>query len=204
MKKLITLVACLAVVSVGFAKGKGSDLKKFSFGAKTGLNVAYFAGTNTKNLHESIKVNMGFHIGVASEIKGSDDFAFAPELLFSTQGFRTDIDAIGDMGSINVNYIAIPILARFYIINCLSLDVGPYVGFATGVNIKDDGETVKVSSDEYNIFDYGLCLGMTYNLNHKFFASARYEIGITDVVKTLNNTNSVFQFSVGYNFFSRD
>lgn len=204
MKKLITMIVCLAIVNVAGASGKSNDIKKFSFGAKTGLNVATFAGTNTKDLHKSIKVNMGFHIGVVGEIKGSDDFTFAPEILFSTQGFRTDMDAIGDMGSINVNYIAIPIMSRFYLINCLSLDVGPYVGFATSLKIKDDGETVKVGSEKYNIFDYGLCLGMTYNLKHKFFASVRYEIGISDVIKTLNNTNSVFQLSVGYNFFSRD
>lgn len=203
MKKLIVMLACLALVGGSFAQEKSNDRKKFSIGAKTGLNVATFAGTNTKNLHKSIKVNMGFHIGIVSEIKGSDDFSFAPEILFSTQGFRTDMDTIGDMGSANANYIAVPLMARFYIIDCLSLDVGPYFGFATSIKIKDDGETVKVGTDEYHIFDYGLCLGMTYNLRQKFFASVRYECGISDVVKYLNNTNSVLQFSVGYNLFSR-
>lgn len=203
MKKLITVIACLAIVSVGFAQEKNNDRKKFSIGAKTGLNVATFVGLNNKDLPKSIKVNMGFHIGIVSEIKGSDEFSFVPEILFSTQGFRTDMDTIGDMGSVDANYIAIPLIARFYIINCLSLDAGPYCGFVTSIKIKDDGETVTVGTDEYNVFDYGLCLGMTYNLKQKFFASVRYEIGVSDVVKHLNNTNGVLQFSVGYNLYSR-
>lgn len=209
MKKLITLIVCLAMVGGAYAQGNGMDIKKFTFGVKTGLNVANLVGKEVKD--DGAKAKAGFHIGVVGELRASKIFVLAPEILFSMQGYQYKSDD-GYKISLNSNYINIPIMARFYVVDFLSIEVGPQFGFATGVKgvVKGDGSkyTEKFESKEdYAVFDFAVGVGVTYNFRHKFFASARYNFGLTNVLKMndpYSNKNSVFQLSVGYNLFSRD
>lgn len=205
MKKIITMIVCLAMVGGAFAQRKNIDINRFTLGAKAGLNIATMVGKDVKD--DGAKAKTGFHIGVVSEFRACGMFAIAPEIVFSSQGYRT---VEGDYKlSLNSSYINIPIMARFYVIDALSIEVGPQFGFAGGMKWKaklgDHKESEKLDSKEdYRTFDFAIGLGVTYNLNHKFFASARYNFGLTNVLKAndpYSNKNSVFQLSVGYNFF---
>lgn len=196
MKKLITLIACLALTGGSFAQGKGGDFNKFTLGGKLGLNVANLVGSDMKG-----NAKAGFHIGVVGEYRVSHLFAIAPEIMYSSQGTREKEEDY--KVSLNANYLNIPILARFYIIDALSIEVGPQFGFNMGMKTKAKGDgvslTEKIDKEEYNVFDLGLGLGVTYNFRN-CFASARYNFGLTNVTKEIANRNSVFQLSVGYNF----
>ncbi|MEG2281915.1 MAG: porin family protein [Rikenellaceae bacterium] len=195
MKRLIMLIVCLAIVGGASAKGTPNS-DNFSFGVKAGLNVSGM-------LMESYnpKTKAGFHIGLVSEYKFTDRFAIAPELLYSSQGFSSkDGDYKLRMKS---NYLNIPLLARFYIIDALSVELGPQLGFNLGMKEKTiiygDSGSEKIEKSDYNLFEFAIGLGATYNYK-MFFASARYNIGLTNVIKEEKNKNSVFQFSVGCKF----
>lgn len=200
MKKFVTMIACLAITGGAFAKGV--DIPKFSLGAKAGLNVSNFSSRGGNSLIPQI----GFHIGIAGEIKASRIFAVAPEIVFSTQGAKEKVE--NTKITMASNYLNIPVMARFYVIDALSLEVGPQFGFAVGMNAKvKDGnrefEHKLKSGDDYNVFDFMVGLGLTYNYKHKFITSVRWNYGLTDVLKgndIPSNKNSLFQLSVGYNF----
>lgn len=196
MKKLITLIACLAITGGAFAQGKGGDFNKFTLGGKLGLNVANLVGSDMEG-----KAKAGFHIGVVGEYRVSHLFAIAPEIMYSSQGTREKEEDY--KASLNANYLNIPILARFYVIDALSIEVGPQFGFNMGMKAKAKGDgvslTEKIDKEAYNVFDLGLGLGLTYNFRN-CFASARYNFGLTNVANEGANRNSVFQLSVGYNF----
>lgn len=195
MKKLITLIACLAITGGAFAQGKGGDFNKFTLGGKLGLNVASLAGSDGGG------AKAGFHVGVVGEYRMSHLFAIAPEIMYSSQGAKEKEEDY--KAFLAANYLNIPILARFYIIDALSIEVGPQFGFNMGMKAKAKGDgltaTEKIEKDKYNVFDIGVGLGLTYNFKN-CFASVRYNYGFIDVLKDAANKNTVFQLSVGYNF----
>lgn len=185
MKKIIVLIAALAISSGAFAQG-------FSWGIKAGLNVTGVSGSDLET-----KSKTGFHAGVVTEFGISDWFAIAPELMYSSQGAKMDVP---DMDiRVKGDYLNLPIMAKFYVLEKLSLEAGPQFGYALSMKVKAEDESEKMDSDLYNAFDMSLGVGATYNFG-SFFASARYNFGLTDVVKEASNKNSVFQISVGYKF----
>nr|WP_245895621.1 porin family protein [Flavobacterium album] len=103
---------------------------------------------------------------------------------------------------LKTNYINVPILAKYYIMEGLSLEAGPYVGFL--MSAKADDEDVK---DGYKSIDFGLAGGVAYDLPMGVFFQARYNAGLSDINDTESPvgstpkiTNNVIQVSVGYKF----
>lgn len=107
----------------------------------------------------------------------------------------------------NLSYISVPVMAKYYIIERLSIEAGPQIGFLVSAKRdydyteSEDGEDIK---DGYNTIDFGLNFGAGYKLDNGLNFSARYNLGLVNISKyapdgysTLNN---VFQLSVGYFF----
>lgn len=197
MKKLITMIVCLAITGGAFAQEKRGDFNKFTLGAKAGLNVSKFIGGGRIGNGKA-----GFHVGVVGEYRMSHLFAIAPEIMYSSQGSREKMDD-NIKASYTANYLNIPILARFYVIDAISLEVGPQFGFNMGIQGKltNGGLSVteKIGKDQYNVFDIGLGLGLTANFKN-VVTSVRYNYGFLDVSKLAASKNHTFQLSVGYNF----
>lgn len=184
MKKVLTLIVCLVVTSGLFAQDK-----TFSWGIKAGLNLSNYVG---KDVDADMKA--GFNAGIVTEMRLGNKFAIAPELVYSLQGASE-----GDI-KVNASYINLPIMAKYYVIKNLSINLGPQVGYAVSMKAKVKGKSSqKVDSDLYNAFDFGMGVGATYNFG-KFFAEARYNYGFTDVSKDAKTKNSVLQIGVGYKF----
>lgn len=196
MKKLIAMIVCLAFAGGAFAKGNKGDFNKFSLGGNLGLNVSQFIGGDRIGGEKA-----GFHVGVVGEYRMSHLFAIAPEIMYSSQGAREKMEDY--KAAYTANYLNIPILARFYVINALSLEVGPQFGFNMGIKGKftNGGLSVteKIRKNQYNVFDIGLSFGLAYNFKN-YFASVRYNYGFIDVSTLTASKNAVFQLSVGYNF----
>jgi Outer membrane protein beta-barrel domain len=97
MKKLF--FATVAVFAFGI-----SNAQEARFGAKGGVNFSNFGGDA-----DDADMKVGFAIGGFAEVKFSDKFAVQPELLFTLLGAkRRDIYA-------NLNYIAIPLMAKYFV-----------------------------------------------------------------------------------------
>lgn len=191
MKKLCFLI--LAVVLTVGAKAQ-TDI---TIGPKGGFNL-----TNISNVNDS-RNKLSFHVGGFAEFRFTELFALQPELIYSRQGLRMKKDDAGWKSRYRVNYLNIPVMAKFYVYDGLSVDVGPQFGVALNgkVKAKNDGTTVKRKIDDLNHFDMSLGLGVSYKLDMGFVVSARYNFGLTNVISDIGtNKNHVFQLSAGWCF----
>ncbi len=182
--------------------GLGVNAQNVKFGLKAGLNVA-----NVSNLESEIKFDsrMAYHVGAMAEIGLTERFAVQPEVLFSVQGVRKKEG--GATATFNLNYVNVPVMAKYYVIDGLSLEVGPQVGFLTTGEFKLEGAgeengTVDVK-DNLKKVDFGLNFGTSYNYQN-FNLGVRYNLGLTDISKEREegdaSKNGVFQVSLGYFF----
>ncbi|MGC6524498.1 MAG: porin family protein [Flavobacteriaceae bacterium] len=166
--------------------------QNITFGAKAGLNFASMAGDDADGLDG----RTSFHLGVTAEIEMSDTFSIQPELLYSGQGYTADGDVTG-----KVDYINLPIMAKFYVADGISLEAGPQIGFLASAKSDVDGESTDIK-DSLKSTDFALNLGAGYKLDSGLNFGLRYSMGLTDVYDfdTDGFKHSVLQLSVGYNF----
>ncbi|WP_417859858.1 porin family protein [Winogradskyella sediminis] len=185
MKKL-----CFLVLLATFGLIQKNYAQDIEFGAKAGLNISNFTGGDADR--NSL---FGFHVGVISEIPLSEKFSLQPELLYSTQGSEAQ-----DVVKIKVDYLAIPILAKYYLAKDFSLEVGPQFSFL----VNDKGEYIDSDlpdeDTDASSVDIGANVGFGYNLSSNLFVQARYNFGISTVAENPDIKNSVFQAGLGYKF----
>jgi hypothetical protein len=178
MKKTIVLAFFLII---GMANSNAQVLK---FGLKAGVNFANLSGSDA----DGFDGLTSFHFGAVGEIKVFQNFAIQPEVLYSSQGAKSD--AFDD---IKYDYITVPVLAKFYLItDKLSLEAGPQFAFLVNDNVDSTFET--------ETFDFAAVGGLGFNFSKHVFAQARYVVGLTDTTKDADVKNSVIQLSIGYTF----
>jgi len=194
MKKIITiLLLTCSVITIHAQKSKREEGIKL--GIKGGLNVTSLMGDV-----EELSIRTSVHLGFLAEIIVSDNFSIQPELLYSGQG--ATVDATGG-GRIKLNYVTLPVLAKFPVVKGLSLEAGPQVGFL--VNSKSKTNTTNDSIDGIKTLDFSVAAGLEYELKNGVIFQGRYTLGLTNVGGTLvpendRAFNSAIQFSVGYLF----
>lgn len=213
MKKIILSV--VAIFAFGF-----SNAQEVKFGAKAGLNLSTITGGNLSG-----GSRVGFHVGGLAEIGLTEKFAVQPELLLSMKG--ASYDSFGAFGfdvtpaaDVNLTYIDLPIMAKYYVIEGLSVEAGPQVGFlmsAKGLTYDDVTDTYDEKGDVkdgYKSIDVAFNIGAGYKLKNGIMFQARYSLGLTDVSEApsvvdpediftnvdYKEKNNVFQISVGYQF----
>lgn len=169
-----------------FAMSLTAKAQALQIGVKAGLNYANFTGTEIQT--DAIT---SYHAGLIAEIKLLDKFAIQPELLYSTQG-ATYKDA-GEEFKNELGYIAIPVLAKIYLGESFSLELGPQASFL--LSEKND-----VDIEDSNTFDFGLAGGLSYKITKNIFVQGRYVIGLTEISSEAEAKNSVFQLSAGLLF----
>ncbi len=215
-------------LAIALTIGLGVNAQNIKFGAKAGLNIANLSNAEfSKNTSSRI----AYHVGAMAEIKLNNQFAIQPELLYSAQGLSSEVkvgtpqSGVEGTSTVKLNYINIPVMAKYFVMDGLSLEVGPQLGFltsakvATDVEVKVNGKTVEIPEqyrkefekeygekdikDETNSIDFGLNFGASYTYNN-IYAGLRYNLGLTDLVKDNEGEdaikNGVFQLSVGYFF----
>lgn len=185
MKKLLTLVfafvACMAVTNA-------------QFGLRAGLNIA----NNSYDLDGfSIEPSsvIGFQFGVTYEKMINDNISFRPGLLFSTKGSKVEFG--GEEATTSLSYVEIP-LDFVYNTGSLGIHAGPYVGIlmsakSEDVDIKDESESL----------DFGLNVGLSYNINEQISVGLNYGLGLANIAKTEGDdegtvSNKVIGIFVGY------
>ena len=143
-----------------------------------------------------------------AEIMVSDMFAVQPELLYSSQGSDYDESDEGfDVsGTVKVDYLNIPVMAKYYVVEGFSIEAGPQIGFLLSATDEYDNE-----EDDIKEFlkgtDFGVNLGVGYKLENGLNFGARYNLGLSDNLDVddfetdgAEYKNSVIQISVGYFF----
>ncbi|WP_303315483.1 porin family protein [Flavivirga abyssicola] len=186
MKKLL-LFAAVAVL--GLTSVNAQEIK---FGAKAGANFASVTGDDVDDLDGRTSL----HIGAVANIGISDKFALQPELIYSAQGFTYSEPGFDSTGKLD--YINIPVLADVTIVEGLSVQAGPQIGFVITDEEDSDDETEDLGAEST---DFGAVFGAQFKLPNGLFFQARYNLGFSDIIKDVDAKNSVFSLSVGYFIF---
>jgi len=174
------------------------DVREVQLGVRAGLSLYSVNSELTTGMFGTASSSSGYTAGFAGGlfliIPLSDRFSFQPELLFVQKGgseaddFTGDDDFFDDAdeseeGSITLNYIELPLLARFN----LPLDgealpyvvAGPSLGYLLGADISNGDEEEELA-DFYRSFNAGLILGAGINYRN-FTADVRFDIGLTNI-----------------------
>lgn len=181
MKKLFLLFAMVAM-----AVGASAQIQ---WGVKGGLNLSNLRGDSDGDMKPSI------YAGAFAEFALSDAWAIQPEVVYSRQGTKD-----GDI-KLRVNYLNIPIMAKFYVMDKWSFEAGPQIGFKMNAKVTDGDNSVKVS-DQFKGIDFSIGLGTSYMFTDNLGASARYNFGVSNVsdISGAKVRNNVFQVGAIWKF----
>lgn len=181
MKKLIVAAITLFVGTTAFSQS-------IDLGVKAGANFANITDAS------GLSNKTGFQAGVFGGVKFSDKFGIQADILYSQQG------AEFDFGKFDLDYVNIPIVVKYYLIQGLNVQVGPQFGFV----VKDDvyttsfgGNSIKANTENTDVSGV---VGAGYDFPLGIRVDARYNFGLTDVVEGASNKNSVFSVALGYSF----
>jgi hypothetical protein len=182
MKKVLFVLICVAVSGVSQAQ--------FTVGAKGGLNFSSIVGKDV----DGYKMKVGFHLGGYAQIPLKGKFSAQPELYYSNQGAKW-----GDDGKTVLNYLQIPVLAKYKDASGFFAETGPQLGVLLSANDTYDGE--KEDIKEYlKKSDFSWVFGAGYQVTAKLGVYARYNLGFTKWYD--EEKNSLIQLGVNYTLFT--
>jgi Outer membrane protein beta-barrel domain len=177
MKKLLILVLAIGFSTQTFSQG-------LDFGIKAGANFANITDAT------GLTNKTGFVVGVFAGAKLNDKLGIQGDLLYSQQGAKFDA------GEIDLNYVIIPVVIKYYITESLNLQAGPQFGFVVDDNFKE----VFIGVSEAESFDLTGVVGAGFEFPFGIRVSGRYNFGLTDIMKSGDGKNTVATVAVGYSF----
>ncbi|NJY63226.1 PorT family protein [Salinimicrobium sp. CDJ15-81-2] len=199
MKKSVLFIAAM-VFSTTFVAAQ----EFVYFGVKGGVNISTVTGDD----FDSPEERTSFNVGLLAEIPLTQRFSLQPEVYYSGQGFdaaEIDQDNVFDTDEnveFQLDYINVPILAKFYLVDGLSLQAGPSFNFKVNeeIDYQPTNNAGDRDFDEVKDFEFGGAVGVEYKFNNGFLIQARYNHGFTELAENTDAYNSVFQAGVGFMF----
>ena len=213
MKKFLILLMAALTFQIGRAQ-------EFHFTPKIGMSFANLTNANGK-------MAPGLNIGIAAEFPIFDDFAIEPGIYYSMQGSRSSgFVNIGDMkvggdATFDLDYLNIPIYAKYYVYDGFYLFAGPQFGVNVQSNLDVDAMDFEGSEDIdikdwVKVFDFSIGIGAGYQFDMGLNVSLNYNIGVTNTLdfddfdlggevgdfhwEGENYRNSVLQIHLGWRF----
>ena len=192
MKKILMIVAFAALAIAG----ANAQVK---FGVRSGLNHTDQAAKEYDIKQETVP-RISFHVGALVEYAFNDVVLMDAGLTYSNQGYKTKI---GD-GKVIDHTLNLPVWFKYDFAG-FRPKAGLYAGYILSQQTKAEGKTETVDKDLYNHFDYGIGLGVEYNLpNNGLFFEASYNWGLANLKKNGDaknyENNRVIQVGIGYKF----
>jgi len=223
MKKSVGVVVVMVLASTLFV-----NAQERNFGVLGGLNYANIRGDRAESINSSWR--LAYHFGIFSNFSLSDKIALEPRILFSSKGYddEIDFDQLGfaesngstiSQNRVNYtsrnNYLSIPVLLKYKIIDKISLDLGPEIAFllySKDVITKVDREGFYAKGDVPDegsgdfFLDYGAMAGVIYYFTDDASIQLNYFHGLSNLhrknpIGDSTENNSVFQLSIGYLIF---
>ena len=199
--KLLKLITAATVMLA--TVGMNAQEREISIGVKGGVNFATVMGDDIN----SPDSRTSFHVGLLTEFPMTNMFSIQAEALYSGQGFKGNFNGTdGDKVEYQLDYISIPVLAKLYITKGLSVEVGPQFSFKINeefdFNPNSNNGDINLEGTAYEAKDLEVAVGagLTFQTEMGFFATGRYNYGLTEIIEKSDLKNSVFQLGVGYKF----
>lgn len=221
IQNVLTIAALLLSATFSFAQ--------ISVGAKAGIYTSFIDVTNAaEGLTQNAEGLTTATYGIVSEIAIGNNFAFQPELLYTTKGFKVDQGTSFNLGGLpigagitartKINYLELPLLAKYKFGTeglRFNITAGPVMSYAlngqldTRANLLLETNPIKTDIDldalNYERLEISASIGagVTFETNGgQFFADARYVHGFSDLYKApvvdLNLKNRGVGVTVGY------
>jgi len=224
MKKMILVVGLtMSMLLQVNAQSNNDTSSKLKFGVKAGVNLANASGNGINFLFgrdESSENRLGLTIGGLVEYQLSEKISLQGELAYAQQGFKKNYSDDDYKETFALNYLNVPVMAKYYIADELSFEVGSQFGFllAAKYNENDDGDKYEEDVKEFfKSTDFGIIFGLGYQLENGLGLNLRYNLGLSNIFDfsrrisenvarkaTENNNyelkNRVFNLSVLYTF----
>ena len=181
MKKVILSAFALCAFTAVSAQDN------LTYGVKAAVNFSNLTGDGAKSPKNGgdAEGKTGFAFGAFADYAVNDKFHVQAEALYSMEG----------ADDLKLDYLRIPVLAKYYVMDKLAIMAGPSFGFKIG----DEKNSEKTKS-----MDLGLAAGAAYDITENIFVDLRYTIGMSDIqdagagAKEVKTSN--FQIGVGYKF----
>lgn len=199
--------------------------QEMNWGVKAGANYSTLSGNEAETDYR-----LDFHAGLVTAFEISPKFSLQPELLYSMEGtessfsFEEEGMTFSSEQKIKLGYLNLPIMAKFFVTDGLSLQAGPQVGYL--LSAKNEYEFSSSFADEFDMdesgtedvkdqlkkISFGVNFGLGYEFGSNLFLQARYHLGLSNIddtevdpdddfeVEMGKIKNSGFQVSVGYKF----
>ncbi len=220
MKKIL-MVAVMAVVAL--TANAQNEIGQVTLQPKVGLNLANMTGDVDAGFSKKIKP--GLTAGVEMEYGVAQNFSLTAGVMYSMEGTKVK-GSLGTVGTakdisasvkMNLDYINIPIMAQYYVVPGLAVKAGiqPAINVRKklGVDVEGTGVDSQISKlaedminnqfsgwkDNVKSFALSIPVGLSYEYND-FVLDARYNIGVTKLIKDGSDKNSTFTFTLGYKF----
>lgn len=194
-----------------------ANAQEFHFAPKVGMNISNITSSELGS-------RVGLDVGFAAEVLFTPSFAVESGVYYSMQGAQKTFGdyLIDDMMfrdlkvSFDMDYINIPVLAKYYAYKGLNIFAGPQLSFNVKKKIKvGDFEADKAVEDMFKKFDIGLNAGVGYQFDMGLQLSASYTYGLIGLldkgniadffgsnteIEDGNGHNSVVRFNIGWRF----
>lgn len=157
---------------------------QLGIGIKGGAN---FSNMSADDYYTTSSIT-SYHAGVYANFKFSEKWGLTPEVLWSSQG--SDFDNMEFV----TNYVTVPIMLRWRIIDLISLEAGPQLNILTSAEA--DGQDV---TDNLTGTTYCAAFGGLVHLPLGFNAGLRYVLGLTNLSSNSQEfKDRTFQVYVGW------
>lgn len=189
-KFYMALVALLLFIYPATAQQKTTDTlavskQKFT-SIRVGLNAANILGKDMR----SNDFLVGAHVGLSHLSMESETFGIQAEVQYSYQGAKSKSEEL------LLQYITIPVVAKYFIAPDVSLFGGGYGGLLIAQKYKTESRSTSTNLEGA---DYGLAYGISYGDESSFTFSLRHHLGLANVIdKDIRAKNQVIQMSVSY------
>ncbi|WP_337059023.1 porin family protein, partial [Elizabethkingia meningoseptica] len=163
------------------------------------------------------KSKIGFNAGLFLNAPISSNFSIQPEVIYNDLGSKVTFGSDNQNSySTNLGYISVPVMFQFNATPQFYLEAGPEFSFLVSAKnkLKDGNGNVavddwsKTATDNLNTFNFGLGVGLGFNITENIGINARYTAGLTKIGKTDNpigrsysdSKNNVFQVGLNFGF----
>ncbi|WP_271424869.1 porin family protein [Aequorivita sinensis] len=183
MKKLMIAFCALFMGATAFSQN-------LDLGIKAGANFANISDVN------DLSSKTGFQAGIFAGVKFTDKVGIQADVLYSQQG------AEFDYGKFDLNYVNVPVVLKYYLVQGLNIQAGPQFGFILDDDIYVDvlgANSIKANAEKSDVSGI---VGAGYDFPFGVRLDARYNFGLSDVSKTdgFEGKNTVFSLALGYSF----
>ena len=220
MKKIVMMCALLVTslsASAQYDPGTWSMQVKLGFGASklTNMEKIPLSESNADTQFKGASM-----LAVDFQYQATNWFGIQSGINFWWQGsawenFVEDNVKYED-NKFKLTYLAVPVLAKFYVAKGLALNTGVQLGYLLNADVE---MTAKAKVDNYKVtditsinvekdcndFDVSIPVGISYETSSDWVFGAQYNIGLTKVNKeryegVKDSKNGVFMFTVGWKF----